>query len=218
MGDMQVSSEYVAYSLHMISYLAGGAQTAVISHSQGGPDTQWALRFWPSTRNITRAFVPLSPDFAGIELLDSKLSDVCVGDLCQACLWQQSAGSHYYTAMHDDTFGVQVPTTAIWSESDGVVMPPEENAQLPSATSLSVQNLCPGRITSHVFMPIDAAAYALALDAINNGGTASLSRVKSKSWNSCLEVTAPHMEVTVAAELAASLKDLIGGFLYVQYS
>lgn len=43
MGDMQVSSEYVAYGLHMISYLAGGAQTAVISHSQGGPDTQWAL-------------------------------------------------------------------------------------------------------------------------------------------------------------------------------
>lgn len=210
---MQVSSQYVAYNLHQISSLSGGMQTAVISHSQGGPDTQWALRFWPSTRNITRAFIPLSPDFAGIELFDSKLSDVCVGDLCQACLWQQSAGSNYYTAMHDDTFGTFVPTTSIWSQSDGVVMPAQNNAQLPSATVLSVQDLCPGRIVQHVFMTIDAAAYAIALDALNNGGTASISRVKKNSWSQCLHVAAPHMDISIAAAIGASIKDLIDGFL-----
>ncbi|KAK6389568.1 hypothetical protein LTR95_019702, partial [Oleoguttula sp. CCFEE 5521] len=74
MGDMQVSSEYIAYNLKYLSLLANGAQVAVLSHSQGGPDTQWTLRFWPSARAVTRAFVPLSPDFTGVALLDSRLS------------------------------------------------------------------------------------------------------------------------------------------------
>src|ERR1700760_4678036 len=115
MGDMQISAEYVAYALHMVSNFAGGEKPAVISHSQGGPNTQWALRFWPSTHQVTSSFIALSPDFAGIELFDSKLSKICVGDLCQACLWQQSKGSNYYAAMHADSFEEQVPTTAIWT-------------------------------------------------------------------------------------------------------
>lgn len=118
MGDMQVNAEYVAYNLHYISQLSGGQQTAVVSHSQGGPNTQWALQFWPSTRNVTRAFVALSPDFAGIDLLGSSslLSDICESGLCQASLWQQSAGSHYYDALHANDFTEHVPTTAIWTQ------------------------------------------------------------------------------------------------------
>ena len=213
MGDMQVSSEYVAYGLHLISQLSGGLQTAVLSHSQGGPVTQWALRFWPSTQKVTRAFVALSPDFSGIELADSKLSDICVGDLCQASIWQQSSGSNYYDAMHADEFGESVPTTAIWSSSDGIVNPPEHNAQLPGAVVNSVQDLCPGRIVSHIFMTIDAAAYAFAIDALNNGGSASLSRVRSNSWTSCLKLNAPNTNVSVAKSLSSSFNDLIGGFM-----
>ena len=213
MGDMQVSAEYVAYGLHMTSYLAGGAQTAVLSHSQGGPNTQWALRFWPSTRNVTRAFVALSPDFTGIDLLDSKLSNICVGDLCQASIWQQSSGSHYYDAMHDDTFEELVPTTAIWSQFDGVVNPPQENAQLPSAMVLSVQDLCPGRLTNHIFMVIDRAGFALALDALNHGGKASLSRVRSDFLNTCLGIAGPDMKVSVATSLQSLFNDLVDGIM-----
>lgn len=215
MGDMQISAEYVAYAIHMISHLAGGAQTAIISHSQGGPNTQWALRFWPSTRDITRAFIPLSPDFAGVELLGGKLSDACVGDLCQASLWQQSEGSHYLDAMHDDTFQQVVPTTTIWSQTDGIVNPPEKNAQLPSATVLSVQELCPLRITAHPFMPVDSAAFALALDALNHGGKGSVSRARSQSWSTCFRVTAPNMSVSVAEGLTELWESLVDGVLYV---
>lgn len=213
MGDMQVSAEYVAYGIHLVNQLAGGLPIAIVSHSQGGPDTQWALRFWPSTRNITRAFVPLSPDFAGIELLGGKLSDICIGDLCQACLWQQSAGSHFLAAMHADTFEALVPTTSIWTQTDGVVNPPQQNAQLPSATVLSVQDLCPGRIVTHVQMPVDAAAYALALNALNHGGKASLGQVQANSWESCFEITAPHMSSSIATSLEDVYKDLVDGFL-----
>lgn len=210
---MQVSSEYVAYALHYISYLSGGIDTAVISHSQGGPDVQWALQFWPSTISVTKSFIALSPDFVGIDLLDSDLSSFCVGDLCQASLWQQSAGSHYYDALHYENFAAQVPTTAIWSEFDGVVNPPQENAALPSATAISVQDLCPGRLTNHITMTTDAAGFALALDALNHHGTASLARVLPKVLTVCLEVNAKNMQVDLAAELQADFDDVLDGFM-----
>lgn len=213
MGNMQVSSEYVAYNLHQISQLSGGLKTAVISHSQGGPNTQWALRFWPSTQKVTRAFVALSPDFAGIELADSELSKICVGDLCQASIWQQSSGSKYYAAMHSDDFSEKVPTTAVWTKYDGVVNPPEDNAQLPGAVVNSVQDLCPARLTTHVSMTIDAVAYAFAIDALNNGGRASLSRVSNNAWTSCFKIPASNMNVSIAKSLNSLFDALIDGFM-----
>lgn len=215
MGDMQVSSEYVAYGIHYVSYLAGGLSTAIISHSQGGPDTQWALQFWPSTRSITTMFIPLSPDFSGILLLDSDLSEICVDDLCQACIWQQSNGSNYYAALHYKDFQALVPTTAIWTEFDGVVEPPQQNAALPGGTAIEVQSLCPLRPVTHITMPIDAAAWALAYDALQHGGTGSLSRVQPDALEICLSVTGPDMDVTVSAQLEADWDDVVDGFMYV---
>jgi triacylglycerol lipase len=218
MGDMQISTQYVAYNLHQISSLAGGMKTWIITHSQGGPLTQWALRFWPSTNTIVNGLISLSPDFAGIELFDSKLSKICVGKLCQASLWQQSAGSNLLAALHADNFGAIVPTTAIWSKVDGVVNPPQENAQLPGAAVMSVQDLCPGRFTTHPQMTVDAAGYALAMDALKHGGKASVSRTRSDIFSTigtCLRITAPKMNVDVANSVADALDDLIDGFMLV---
>lgn len=116
MNDMQVNAEYVAYNVHHLYTLSGGLHPAIISHSQGGPNTQWALQWWPSTRNVTRAFIALSPDFEGIVLADSLLDKVCSTGVCQAAVWQQSAGSDYYTAMHAGDFQAQVPTSAIYTD------------------------------------------------------------------------------------------------------
>jgi hypothetical protein len=41
---------------------------SVISWSQGGLDTQWALKYWPSTRDVTSNFIAQSPDFHGTVL------------------------------------------------------------------------------------------------------------------------------------------------------
>jgi triacylglycerol lipase len=116
MDDMQVSSEYVAYNLHYLASLSGGLKLAIISHSQGGPVSQWALQFWPSTRSVTRAFIPLSPDFDGVDLAISELSAVCDLIDCQPSLWQQSQGSNYYKALHAGDFRALVPTTSIWTK------------------------------------------------------------------------------------------------------
>lgn len=213
MGDMQISSQYVAYAIHRISQLAGGTSTAIVTHSQGGPVTQWTLRFWPSTQKLTRAFIALSPDFSGIEILGTQASDFCVGDLCQASLWQQSIGSNYLQALREDDFQQLVPTTTIWSHTDGIVNPPQDNAQLPAATVLSVQDLCPLRVTTHVQMTVDSAAFALALDALDHGGKASISRARSQSWSACFKVTGPNMDISVADKLANAWGSLVKGLL-----
>jgi pimeloyl-ACP methyl ester carboxylesterase len=215
MGDMQINAEYVAYSLHHISQLAGGLPTAVVAHSQGGPNTQWALQFFPSTRAVTRAFIALSPDFAGIELLhsDSLFSDICATGLCQAALWQQGVGSQYYRALHAGDFRALVPTTSIWSQFDGVVAPFAANARLPGATVLAVQSLCPLRPEYHVTMTISAAVWAIALDALRHGGTADLGRVLPTALGSCLRVAAKNMNSNIAKDLGSLFTNLIDGFL-----
>jgi triacylglycerol lipase len=119
MGDMQVSSEYVAYNIHNLAAMSGGLPVAIISHSQGGPVTQWALQFWPSTRALTLAFIPLSPDFTGIEILDSALAGLSNAIDWQASIWQQTAGSQYYAALHAGDFHALVPTTAIYTKVCG---------------------------------------------------------------------------------------------------
>lgn len=213
MGDMQVSAEYVAYNINALSKLSAGEKVSVISHSQGGPNVQWALQFWPSTRNLVGAFIPLSPDFTGVNLLGSRLSKVCVGKLCQASLWQQSDGSQFYEAMHYEDFQALVPTTAIWTQYDGIINPPKANAQLPGATVVSVQSLCPFRGTTHPSMTIDSAAFALALDALKNGGKASVLRVLPRAIGICMRVSGDDMDVTVGQSVEDGLEAIIDGFL-----
>ena len=215
MGDMQVNAEYVAYNLHYLSSLSGGLKPAVIAHSQGNPNTQWALAYFPSTRAVTRAFVSLAPDFSGIDLLgnDSLFSDICAAGLCQAAMWQQDAGSNYYQALHAKDFTALVPTTTIWSEFDGVVAPFEENAALPGATVIRVQDLCPLRPTTHITMTISSPVFSLALDALNNGGVASLSRVRKNVFSICLRVNAKGMNNNIATDIGKDITELVDGFL-----
>ncbi|KKA17574.1 Lipase, partial [Rasamsonia emersonii CBS 393.64] len=65
LGDVRVNSEYVAYAINYISGVSASSNVSVISWSQGGINTQWALKYWPSTRSVVSDFIALSPDFHG---------------------------------------------------------------------------------------------------------------------------------------------------------
>lgn len=99
------------------------------------------------------------------------------------------------------------------SQFDGVVVPPQDNAQLPGATVVSVQSLCPLRPDTHVTMTISAASYALALDALNNKGIASLARVRKSIFSTCLRVTAKGMNPDLPTNIKELLENLVKGFL-----
>lgn len=94
-----------------------------------------------------------------------------------------------------------------------MVTPPDKNAALPGAKVLQVSDLCPLRPVSHVFTTVDSAAFALALDALNNGGTASVARVLPKALKICTRVQAENMDSSAAFDLEAAFKNLIDGFM-----
>lgn len=115
-GDMQVAAEYVAYNLHYISYLSGGLQTAVITHSQGGPDTMWALEWWPSTWSVTRAYLPLAPDLLGVTYAAPVFHTICPALACEPSIWQQLTGSAFENALRaHKNFKAVAPSTLIWT-------------------------------------------------------------------------------------------------------
>jgi hypothetical protein len=94
-----------------------------------------------------------------------------------------------------------------------VVTPPEKNANLSGAKVVSVGQLCPLRLVNHVFMTVDSAAFALALDALNNNGVASVTRLLPKIPSVCTRIQAENMDVSQAFDLEALFKNLIDGFM-----
>jgi triacylglycerol lipase len=217
MNDAQISSAYVAYNLHHLSSLAG-TPVAVIGHSQGSPNVQWALRFFPSTRDpaVTRSFVALSPDFSGVGFDGlTELCDIVSGvPLCAPSLWQQAKGSNYMAALAGGSHGIDqayVPTTVVWSVTDEVVVPSFENSRLSGASIISAQDLCPTRVVGHLLMTHDAAGFAIALDALEHGGQADVARIDRAKV--CLELLAPGMDPTLASLTEAGLNDIIKGIL-----
>ena len=94
-----------------------------------------------------------------------------------------------------------------------MVTPSEENADLPDAKVVSVGQLCLLRLVNHVYMTVDSAAFALALDALDHDGIASVSRLLPKVLSVCTRIQANSMEMAPAFDLTALFKDLLDGFM-----
>lgn len=62
-------------------------------------------------------------------------------------------------------------------------------------------------------MTIDAAAFALALDALQHDGTASIARVLPKTLVTCLRVNAKGMQLDLVNQLKATFDDLVDGLM-----
>ncbi|KAA8649542.1 uncharacterized protein ATNIH1004_002213 [Aspergillus tanneri] len=194
-----------------------GRPIAAIGHSQGSPNIQWALRFFPSTRNadVTRAFIAMSPDFAGVGFDGiAAFCDIIDGvRFCTPSLWQQAAGSNFMKALNGGSHGINrayVPTTIVWSRTDEIVVPPYQNSRLSGAVMIAAQDLCPLRVVGHLLMTIDAAGFAIALDALNNDGHANVSRIDESV---CRNFLAPGMNPTLASLTEAGTNDIVKGFL-----
>lgn len=121
MNDVQLSAHYVAYNLHYLSYLTGGAKVAVLGHSQGNLNILWALRFWPSVRNVTSMYIGLSPNFVGSGGITGGTFFCSPAETglrsCQDSFWQQNQGSKFYAALNYKGHLAFVPSTTIWTEA-----------------------------------------------------------------------------------------------------
>lgn len=76
-----------------------------------------------------------------------------------------------------------------------------------------MQKLCFLRPVTHITITIDAATYAIAIDALRNGGSADLNRVKKNAWSSCLQIANKNMKITVNGLLSSSFESVFNGVL-----
>ena len=65
LGDAQVTAEYIAYNIKRLAQMSSTGKVFIVGHSQGNINIQWALAFWPSTRNVVSGFSSLAGDFYG---------------------------------------------------------------------------------------------------------------------------------------------------------
>lgn len=189
-----MNAEYVAYAMNYLSAISNAtsdsSKIGVLSWSQGGIDVQWALKYWPSTREIVKDFMALSADFHG-----TLFAAVCISSsspLCTPSIKQQAYSSNLIQTLRSGDEGGDsafVPTTSVYSGVDEFVQPQMDtnaSAYLLDERGVGVSNVqiqlgCPGLpgggFYLHETMLVNPLAYALFQDAITHDGPGLLSRV-----------------------------------------
>jgi len=206
LGDAQVNAEYVAYAINYISGISNNVNVSVIAWSQGNLDTQWALKYWPSTRNITSDFISISPDFHGTELAYITCPEFPKLP-CAPSVIQQAYNSNFVTTIRENGGdSAYVPTTTIYSGFYDEIVEPQQgtgaSAYINDARNVGVTNneaqiVCNGQLAggfyTHEGMLYNPLAYALAVDALQNPGPGEPSRLNLPSV--CSEIVSPGLSL-----------------------
>jgi triacylglycerol esterase/lipase EstA (alpha/beta hydrolase family) len=188
LADIQVSAEYVVYAIERI-YALSHRRVAVITHSQGGMEGRWAMRWWLRARAETADLIDLASPNHGIYAANG-----CAGSgNCWPAVWQMASGSRFLKALNSvsETPG-NVAYTQIYSQTDELVEP---SATAPLAggsntANVEIQSICPGRAVHHAGLLSDPVVWELVFDAITHPGPANPSRINR---GVCLEATMPHV-------------------------
>jgi triacylglycerol lipase len=191
LGDIQVSAEYVVYAIERIHALTHRKLT-VITHSQGGMEGRWALRWWSAARSDTADLIDLASPNHGI-----YGSDACArSGNCWPAVWQMASGSHFLQALNSgsETPGA-VAYTQIYSQTDELVEP-STTVPLRGGTNtanVAIQSICPGRVVHHAGLLSDPVVWELVIDAMTHGGPANPARI---DHGACLQTTMPYVSAS----------------------
>lgn len=212
MADSQVSGEYVAYAINSLAAKSKIGKVKVIGHSQGGGlSIPWATIFFPSARSKVSSFIGLAADFHGTTILPYP---ACViekiasgGQGCAPAFLQQEYGSNFLKAQLHFLTSEIVPTTAIFTRTDEVVIPqfgPNPSSALPNSVQFPLQDYCSVlELSDHLSIIANPAAYAITLNALTSKtGKADLS--KFRPLQDCFNI----------ANSALDLNDIAAGIRY----
>jgi hypothetical protein len=183
-ADIQVSVEYLVYGLRREFEMAG-RKVAVFGISQGGLLPRFALTYWPDLRKKVSDVLSAAGTQHG-----TNISRSCSeATPCAPANWQQLQGSNLLDAINsqpDETPG-PVSYTTVRSLTDQTVQPQggkHPTSALSGASNILIQDVCPGRQTTHIGTAVDSVSFDAFVDAIaHNGkgkkGAASVARLPS---------------------------------------
>jgi pimeloyl-ACP methyl ester carboxylesterase len=207
-GDIQLSTEYVVYAIRRMARYSD-RRVALITHSQGGLEARWALRWWPDLRRLISDVVMFAPPNNGSAFPDG----LCTSPgACAASLYQMRSDSLFLEALNQGrrAFG-RVAMTSIATEDDRIFVLSEQTVLAGNSGQISnvaIQDLCPGHQAQHNDLPFDGPTYAIAADALDHAGPADLTRIDPAA--ACASDTMPGVDRADAeARLAAYTATLV---------
>ncbi|KAI7619113.1 alpha/beta-hydrolase, partial [Hortaea werneckii] len=184
LGYIQTAAEYAAYAVNYISGISGGRNVSTISWPAGSLDGQWALKYWPSTRQHLSNAIRISPDHHGT-ILAQLLCPGFETPGCTPAIAQQNYNSTFIATLRNNGGdSAYVPTTNIYSIFDEIVEPQQDpnasgslnDARGVGVSNVELQNICTAALpggtpnNDHEGVLYNALAYALAIDALTHPG------------------------------------------------
>ncbi|KAF2428800.1 alpha/beta-hydrolase [Tothia fuscella] len=202
--DAQVNAEYVAYAINYIAGISRNkSSVSVMAWSQGNLDTQWALKYWPSTRKVVTDLVSISPDFHGTTTANTACP---LGTPCPPAVIQQEYDSNFVrTLRKNGGDSAYVPTTTVYTATDTIVIPQSganASAIIKDARGVGVSNselqvVCAGGTAgvyaTHEGMLYNSLSYALAVDALTHPGPGKTNRLNLRTV--CNQPASPGLTV-----------------------
>jgi hypothetical protein len=181
LNDAQLNAEYVAYAINYIHAISNSRRVAVVAWSQGNINSQWAYKYWPSTRALVTDHVGFSPDYHGTVL--ANIIEIPGAPLPPSLL-QQAYDSDYITTLRrDGGDSSYVPTTNIYSGFIDEIVEPQSgaaasgrllNARGAGASNNEVQVVCAGQLAGSLYTHegtlYNPLGFALLKDALANEG------------------------------------------------
>jgi triacylglycerol lipase len=183
LGDIQVAAEYLVFGIRRQARLAD-QKVGVYGISVGGVISRWALAYWPGLRRHVSDVVSVGAPHHGTAWASQSaaVDALCTPRAgCPAAFWQLSIGSRLLRTLNgrpDETPG-RVAWTTVRTANDELVVPqtnPYPTSSLGGARNLRIQDLCPGRPTSHAAAFYDSVSFEALLDALEHAGPARAER------------------------------------------
>lgn len=213
-ADIQVSVQYLVNGLRR-EYAMAGRRVAVFGVSQGGLLPRFALTYWSDLQRKVSDVLAAAGTQHGTNV---NLGGCSAERPCVPAAWQQMKGSKLLGAINgqpDETPG-RTSYTTVRSLNDETVQPQggkRPTSSLDGASNILIQDVCPGRTTSHIGTALDSVSFAAFADAIAHRGPADPRRLPADVCDHPYgagfnEVTTPAILTAADSGLLSALADV----------
>jgi triacylglycerol lipase len=212
-ADVQDSVQYLVFGVRKMARMAG-RPVAIYGISQGALLPRVALTYWPGLRRRVTDVIGVAGAHHGSTV--DLLGLVCSSDgLCPPAFLQQAAGSNFLKALNrqpDESPG-RTSWTTVRTLDDELAQPQtgeHPTSELKGAANLVIQEVCPGRRTSHIGAVYDSVSFAALVDAVAHRGPARASRLPGEvcSHKYATGLDEEQTDATLAASLGVLLSHL----------